>query len=713
MNRTELRTLRQLARLHGVQLSYVDMAGQEQAASPEALRAVLKALGAPATHAEEVTESLRRVRLRRWQRCVEPVTVAWDGRLPRIWMRLPERFAQRSTVQLRLEDGTERRLELPQGRGAREAVFRVDREDYIARSIPLPRIPLGYHQLEVTTPGGAFRSLIIAAPTRSYADPDAVRQWGAFLPVYATHSRESWGAGNLGDWQKLAEWIGSLGGGMVASLPLLAALLDRPICEPSPYSPASRLFWNEFYLDIENVPEFAESLEAQKLVRSAKFRRKLDAFRRSREIDYGRQDQLRREVLERFADRFFSSKSPRRTMFEDFLNQRPVVREYARFRAVCESTGRSWHAWPERLRQGRLLPSDCEPRAERYHVFAQWLAQEQMDKLLESCRSRGVRVYLDLPLGVNPDGFDAWRERGVFAVGANAGAPPDAFFSKGQDWGFAPLHPEACREQGYRYVLDTLRFQMKHTGLLRIDHVMSLHRLYWVPHKSEAGQGAYVRYSPDELYALLCLESVRNKTALVGEDLGTVPSQVHAKMKRHGFRGMYVVQFEQQPSAAKPLRPTPSRCVASLNTHDMPTFAAHWTGKDLADRADLDLLTPKQLAAERKRRRQLNSALQEFLKRKRWLGSKKDTDAIMRACLRWLSASSAEMVLINLEDLWLEETPQNVPGTSRERPNWRRKARFAIEEIFDDNGLRSFLETVTRLRQQDGRAPSKRTPDNW
>jgi 4-alpha-glucanotransferase len=490
-----------------------------------------------------------------------------------------------------------------------------------------------------------------------------------------------------------------LGGGIAASLPLLAAFLDCPTCEPSPYSPASRLFWNEFYLDIESIPEFSRSAKAQKLVHSAGFRRRLAGFRRSRVIDYRQQNRLRREVLEPLADAFFASESPRRGAFEKFLKERPEVRDYARFRAVCEQRNCSWHSWPERQRDGQLLSNDCDGRTERYYLFSQWLAQDQIGQLVQSCRGQGGQLYLDLPLGVNPDGFDAWRERAVFASGANAGAPPDAFFSKGQDWGFAPLHPQACREQGYRYVLDYLRFQMRHTGILRIDHVMGLHRLYWVPHNTASGQGAYVRYPADELYALLCLESVRHKTALVGEDLGTVPPQVRAKMKRHHVRGMYVLQFEQRPDPAKPLRSPPVACVASLNTHDMPTFAAHWTGKDIADRAELGLLSRKQVALERRRRQQLNAALTQFLRRKRLLGRRRDTaDAVFRACLRWLSASPADVLLINLEDLWLEETPQNVPGTSQERPNWRRKARFTIEEITADPGLRAFLEEIHRLR---------------
>ena len=700
VNASELRTLRQLARLNGVQTSYTDMAGLAREASPEALTAVLAALGSPVTQVADMREHLVAARRAQWQRPLEPVTIVWDGKSARSALRLPANVSGRKCdIRLRLEDGRALDLSRKRAAGSRLKPVEFDGAAYVEQTLALPSLALGYHQLEVETQEGVFRSLVVSAPAKSYSEAGFGKQWGVFLPFYATHSRRSWGAGNFSDGQKLSEWIASMGGAVAASLPLLATFLDGPICEPSPYSPASRLFWNEFYLDIESVPEFAQTADARELVRSRGFQSKLAEFRRGREIDYRREAQLRRQVLELLAKKFFSVSSPRRREFERFLKQRPEVGDYACFRAACEQANRSWHTWPERQRKGRLRPGDYDPQVQQYHSYVQWLAQEQIDRLAHSCQTRGVKLYLDLPLGVNPDGYDVWRERGVFTSGASAGAPPDLFFSKGQNWGFAPLHPEACREQGYRYVLDYLRFQMRHTGMLRIDHVMGLHRLYWVPQGMSADQGCYVRYPADELYALLCLESVRHKTMLVGEDLGTVPPEVDARMKRHGLRQMYVVQFEQRPNAREPLPPPPARSVASLNTHDMPTFAAHLRGADLADRADLGLFKPGQIGVERKRRKELTAAVIKFLRRGRWVDAKQPrADSVLRACLKWLSASDAEMLLINLEDLWLEESPQNVPGTHRERPNWRRKARFTIERIVEDNRLREMLEEVDRLR---------------
>ena len=234
------------------------------------------------------------------------------------------------------------------------------------------------------------------------------------------------------------------------------------------------------------------------------------------------------------------------------------------------------------MREGSIRNNDFEEATQRFHLYIQWLAHGQVDELIERGEKNGVSLYLDLPLGVNPDGYDVWRERESFALGASAGAPPDLFFSKGQDWGFAPLHPQRIRESGYQYVLKFLRFQMRYARLLRIDHVMGLHRLYWVPRGFAARQGTYVNYPAEELHAIFNLESHRNRTRLVGENLGTVPPMVNQSMERHGLRSMFVVQFEERPEPKAALGSPAALSVASLNTHDTPTFAAHWRGDDLS-----------------------------------------------------------------------------------------------------------------------------------
>ena len=690
MNAAKLSHLQSLAELNGVQPSFFDAANQRRIATPEVLSEVLNALGLPARNEKEIRDSLRATRLKPFQRGVEPVIVTWDGRETKIRCHLPTaRAGKRPQLKLRFEDGQVIGL-TPKWRLL--GTEKVEDERFAAKEFSLPPLPLGYHELEISMGAKIFRTLILSAPIHSYAEPGAGKSWGAFLPLYAAHSKESWGAGNFSDWQRFSDWLGSQGGRVAGTLPLLPAFLDSPVCEPSPYSPVSRRFWNEFYLDIERVPEFAICRQAQNLVRSHSFQKDLRAFRRSEIIDYPTQWAARRKVLDLLAKSFFSKTTPRRNQFNQYLRERPEARDYAAFRAVCDKLKTWWHNWPQRLREGHLRTSDYDKSANHFHLYVQWLAHEQMSEVARHSERSGVKLYLDLPLGVHPDGYDVWRERASFALGANAGAPPDLFFSKGQDWGFAPLHPQRIRELGYRYVRAFLQFQMRHAGMLRIDHVMGLHRLYWVPRGVGAGQGTYVNYPAEELHAIFNLESHRNRTLLVGENLGTVPPAVNQSMERHRLRAMYVTQFEERAEPKTALTAPAALSVSSLDTHDTPTFAAHWRGADLADRVQLGLLSRDEMKSAKKHREQLKSALVKFLNSEGLMKNRKPSAReVLRALLSWLRASRSETLLVTMEDLWLETRPQNVPGTSSERPNWRRKARFTLEQIFQDKRLQKLL----------------------
>jgi len=689
--------LQQLARFHGIGLSYLDMAGKRRFPSAEALRAILQIRGVAVENAAEIREALHEEEQRQNRQVLPPVLVSWNGKVHKIRVRLPADLDPRDAhCKLYLEDGRVQALFLDPGISAASN----GEAPSFTRTLSLPATPLGYHELEIELLGRRHQSLIISALVKTYSPPGEKKEWGLFLPFYALHSKQSWGAGHFGDWQNLSRWSAELGAKVLGSLPLLAAFLSDPIFEPSPYSPASRLFWNEFFLDIESIPELLNCPGAQALLRSRRFQQQLSAFRQDRLIDYRAQMNARRQVLEPLARSFFAADSPRRKHFARFLEQRPAVKDYAEFRAACEQTQRPWQSWDERMRNGKLQPGDYSEKVRNYHLYVQWLAQEQISNLLNAARTHGAQLYLDLPLGVHPSSYDVWRERDQFALPASAGAPPDSFFTGGQNWGFPPLDPQRIRQSRYSYVLKYLRFQMRHTGLLRIDHIMGLHRLFWIPPGFPPDQGAYVSYPADELLAILSLESHRHKTVIVGENLGTVPPEVNQAMGRHRIRQIYVVQYEQRPNPRRPIRPPPVQSVASLNTHDMPSFAAHWLGNDLDDRADLGLIPHQQVARNKRQRHQLNAMLLAFLDRQHRSDPVQPDSPqhALRACLEWLASGPAKLLLVNLEDLWDEPNPQNVPGTSTQRPNWRRKARLSLEQICDSTDLRRFLEKLSLLR---------------
>jgi len=284
----------------------------------------------------------------------------------------------------------------------------------------------------------------------------------------------------------------------------------------------------------------------------------------------------------------------------------------------------------------------------------------------------------------------AWYHDNAFVPNASAGAPPDPFFDGGQDWGFAPLHPQAIRKEGYAYVQACLRHHMQMADILRIDHVMGLHRIYCIPSGMPGSAGAYIRFHKDELYALVALESARLGCTVVGEDLGTVPPEVRENMNDHGLLRMYVGQFSihnHRPA----LQPPPARSLASLNTHDMPPFAAFAQGLDIDDRVALGSLTSEQAKHEHAQRAQLITALRDDLE---CAGA--DDSTLLAGILKRLAASQAPYLLVALEDLWLETAAQNVPGTQFERPNWRRRAALSLSTLERQPGIMALLSSLTR-----------------
>jgi 4-alpha-glucanotransferase len=605
---------------------------------------------------------------------------------------------------LRLESGEERRwsVRIEDLHDVERSL--VERNHYVVKALPLPGpAPWGYHRLSIEVHGQRWGSTVIAAPTRAYSPRGRGwdRSWGVFLPLYALQSEQSWGVGDFADLEKLLEWVRELGGGFVGALPLLAAFLDEPL-EASPYSPVSRLFWNEFYINISRVPELAGSAPARALLESAEFSREVQHWRAAPLVDYRRQMLWKRRLLEELARSFFATPSGRRGDFERYVAAHPRLEDYAKFRAVGDRLRIPWTDWPAPLRDG-CIPSDhYDEHVQRYHMYVQWLADEQLQAVshagsgtpANSARSDDSRagLYLDLPLGVNVHGYDVWREREVFALGAAGGCPPDIVFPKGQNWGFVPLHPDGIREQGYRYVRDYLHHQLRLAAVLRIDHMPSFHRIYWIPPGMDAREGVYVRYAADELYAVFCLESHRHRTLLVGEDLGTVPPEVPRAMARHNIHRMYVVQYEAKPDPGGALPDPPASSIASINTHDMPPFAGYWKGQDIGERLEIGLMSQEHAWQEEKTRASFREALAPFL----GIEDKNDPREVYQALLAFLRDSPARLVVVNLEDLWLETQSQNVPSTSDENPNWRRKARYTLEEFRENSNVLEALRTLAK-----------------
>jgi len=707
MSTSVLGRLHQLARLYNVQTAYYDVDHHRQQTSKDSLLAVLRALGAPVSSLNEISSAIRGKRLSIWQRILEPVTIVWGRECPVIKACLPVNLADSCLKgHLELESGEQKFFQWSADELTYLGCCEIEGTSYVVKEIRLPEtLTWGYHRFIVEIKGNYAETLVISAPHKAYSPPEESkkRKWGTFLPTYALQSQNSWGSGDYSSLESLADWVVEMGGSVMTTLPLLPVFLDEPF-EPSPYAPVSRLLWNEFYISIDSVPELARCLQARALLQSSSFQTEIKEQRALPLVDYRRQMFLKRRILEELGRFLLMETSDRCADFQSFIQANPVVEDYARFRAAMERQQAPWYLWPQPLRDGTLRESDCDERIQHYYMYTQWLAHQQVLSLAEKSREKDMMLYFDLPLGVHPEGYDVWRERSIFGLDVSAGAPPDAVFTRGQDWGFPPLHPDNIREQGYRYIIDSLRHHLKHAGILRIDHVMSLHRLFWIPKGLDADHGVYVHYRAEELYAILALESHRYKSIVVGEDLGTVPPYVRPEMAKHGLHRMYVVHYELACNPRKPLGQIPGNAVASLNNHDMPTFSAFWQGLDIQERLSMGLLDRKDAQVEKRNRQACKDALVSFLHSKNLL---KEDNAeirdILRACLLFLSGSKARTVLVNLEDLWLETQPQNVPGTNDKYPNWRRKARYTLEDFYQLPNVYGIMKEIDGLRKHRGK----------
>lgn len=698
----ELLSLQNLARAYGVETDYRDNNGRRQEASAEALLAVVRALGSPVSSVEDIPGARRERRESYWRQPLEPVAVAWDGTPAEIELHVPsEKGSGVLQCHLMLETGEVRRWTIDVAGLSTTQESMVEGTRYRAGTVVLPEaLPVGYHRLTVEMLGGLAEAMIISAPARAWSAGVAARSvWGAFLPLYSLYSKRSWGCGDFSDLEAFIEWVGNLGGNLVATLPFLATFLDKP-CDPSPYTPVSRLFWNELYLDVTRVPEMMRCPEAQVMAESTEFRNEIEALRSERLVDYRRGMALKRAVLERLARNLTADSGGRWQSFQSFLRERDGLLDYARFRATVESRGETWPGWPQPLRNGVLPEAECARETVHYHAYVQWLAEEQLQHLSGYARDKGVGLYLDLPLGVHREGYDSWRERQLFVPGMSAGAPPDALFHKGQDWGFPPLHPQKMREQGYRYPIAYLKHHMRYADVLRVDHVMGLHHLFWVPQGMGATAGVYIRYPADEMYAILSVESHRHQCLVVGENLGTVPPYVNDAMAQHGVHGLYVAQYEVPLDPDGGLREIPPTSVASLNTHDMPPFAGFWQGLEIERWQALGLITEAEAKTRTEDRHAAKRALVRFLMQHGYLrGDPSDIALVFRACVSFLADSPARMLLLNMEDLWLETEQQNVPGVVEGHPNWQRKARYDFDSFPKMPGVLDLLGRVNRARR--------------
>lgn len=518
-----------------------------------------------------------------------------------------------------------------------------------------PDLPAGYHRLQLD--GKDTHARLIVSPGQCWL-PEHLKTWGWTTQLYAARSRESWGIGDFADLELLSKWsANALGAGMLMLNPLSAVSPTTPQ-QPSPYYPASRRFFNPLWLKIEWIPG-ATTENVPHLEELARAARELNSRRL---IDRDKVFALKMEALEALWLLFTANER-----FDRYCREHaPDLDRFAAFCALAERYKSGWRVWPEEYRHpnNSSVAEFVRENQQRvqFHKWLQWL----LDIQLERC-SREIALVQDLPIGVDPDGADAWAWQDVFASGISVGAPPDEFNTQGQNWGFPPFVPHKLRAAGYEPLIQTIRAAFRHGGGLRIDHVMGLIRLFWIPANAPAAEGAYVRYDADEMLAILALESQRAKAYVVGEDLGTVEPAAHEKLAQHRLLSYRLLWFEKNPPESYPCD-----SLAAVTTHDLPTVAGLWTGSDLRKQRKLHLKPNEESTAEIRNRLISTAKLSP---------GAKPAEAIVGA-YRLLAGAPSRIVTAALDDAAVVEERPNMPATSEDQnPNWRLALPVPIEDL--------------------------------
>ncbi|KAF0142464.1 MAG: malQ [Rhodospirillaceae bacterium] len=548
--------LSRLADLVGIEPVYWDIFGHRNETSEDTKRLMMAAMGLPVETHETAAEYLRTFEEHLWQRWVQPVTVVRRGRPLVVPLCLPADISLRPVCwSLATEDGHVSSGRYLPGTLPESGSRVIDGTVVMCLSMTLPDdVAEGYHTLTIEAGETSASGMVVVAPTMSYLPAwflACERRWGVACHLYALRSDDDWGMGDFTALARLSDVLVGTGAACIGVNPLHALFPHNPL-HCSPYSPSSRLFLNPLYIDVMAVPELAECDRAQKRIRTAKFQKRLEQTRVTERVDYPAVAALKEEVLE-LLYACFESKHPsgrktddRRKAFERFCDEGgETLYRFALYQTLVDShNGQTWHDWPAPFQSPHSTEVQAFARENAhvkriaYHLYLQWEADRQLEAAVHRAADNGLSVglYRDLAVGVDPAGSDVWGHKETFAD-AHVGAPPDQFNAKGQDWGSPPFNPLRLREGGYAEFIAVLRANMRHAGALRIDHVMALMHLFWIPLGGNPSTGAYMGYPFDDLLGIVALESHRHQCMVIGEDLGTVPPAFRERMTAEGILG--------------------------------------------------------------------------------------------------------------------------------------------------------------------------------
>jgi (1->4)-alpha-D-glucan 1-alpha-D-glucosylmutase len=717
----------------GVALDYHDIRGQRHEPGVDVKRSLLAALWLPVNSDDDIRYNLQQFESRKWRQLVPKVVVCRQTDLPlRLALVLSEIQIDNAVIwELTEETGGHQH-----GEWKINALDAVDEADVdgtrmMRFEVTLPGLTeIGYHHLVIKAGAGAeSQTTLIVAPETCYQPPELVngrKIWGISLQLFALRSKRNWGIGDFTDLHSVIEMLAPLGISMLGLNPLHALFSHLPE-NASPYSPSSRDFLNPVYLDVEAIDEFIQDAEIKQRVKKREFQDHLQALRELELIDYPEVWSLKLQVLgslyEVFKQQHHDTDSTRIKAFRQFQQDGGEdLFKFALFEALQASFHRQdadidqWQKWPAAFRdpESETVTRWADEHADEieFHQYLQWNAELQLSANHENCKRHGmcIGIYRDLAVGDARSSAQCWAEQADYALSIGIGAPPDDFNANGQDWALPPLKPQALHDRAYRPFIKTLQANMRHAGALRIDHIMGLMRLFWVPPNCSPVEGTYVSYPFEDLLAILALESQRHQCLVIGEDLGTVPDEVRHALYTHKMLSFRILNFEKDwhHGTIRPPGEYPRYSLCTAGSHDLPTLRGFWLGADLDLREQLDLYPSDEFREQQRQIRQqdrleiLTALAQENLIASEAIdetSAGKDLSSELALSIqRYLARSQSMLLMVQLEDLLLETRQVNVPGTIDEYPNWCSRLGVDLEDWQEQFDLEGFARVVNTER---------------
>lgn len=690
----------------GIANEYFNFRGERVTVSQENRLRLLQSMGVDTSSEDIVAKQAYELDIAPWQNWLAPFELTDVGEQTAFQINLPPKLlTEKFAYRIVLESGAIREGEFIPQQFAEVGDYLYEGIRFSRRAVLVHDLPIGYHMLEVSLqgkPDSKVTSQFVVVPAKAYTPPwvdKGERPWGIIIQLYTLRSARNWGIGDFSDLKLLISEAAASGVDMIGLNPLHA--LRHPVehhC--SPYSPSDRRFLNPLYIDPEIEPEYDKDLHdiLPTLVR----------LRAQEKVAYAAVSSTKfavfREMYTAFVDNEVQSSSARAQSFQNFVNDSgPSLEDFCLFQVLSEKAG---------VEMDTLTAAELDEARENYreqinfHAYLQWLANEQLEACQRHAVQSGMRIGLmrDLAVGADGGGAEVVTNLDLFCRSAAVGAPPDPLAIKGQNWGLPPIDPATLRKSNFSHFINLLRTNMAHCGSLRMDHAMSLMRLWWCPPGHTADYGAYVHYPFKEMLGLLKLESVRNQCLVIGEDMGVVPAEFRQALECGNIFTNKLFYFEKiHDGSFRPPKQYDPHSLAMLTNHDVPTIASWWVASDLQLRQSLNMLEDGVDYEEVLVQRDI-----EKVRLLEWLESlglvkREDFTTLMRmpmqqefasALLHGVSQCSSQLFVVQLEDLELLEEPVNVPGTSYQYPNWQRKLAVPLEILFSDERVQSLLRAI-------------------